>query len=391
MHPMAQAQVDTSSNRLEALDGLRCIAVLAVMLYHYLWFWTSAGRGENIVAYDAAFSSFPFAAIGGLGVNLFFVISGFVILMTLERTSTLAEFAVRRFVRLWPPIVLFGTFTFVFINLNGPAALAVSVPEYLISLLFVPPQHVGGLLGATGWTWLDGAYWSLWVEVRFYAVVGAFYFLMPGNFIRRWTLFECATLTIGVANVLSGIGALDKLDGLVFQKYVPYFSLGLASYLSFTARAGPEVKRLMWITLTHLGFTMAVYVSKLEQWDAMFLVQYGLGQAAILYVFYRLMWRRDRMRWLEAQPLVRMGQASYGTYLLHQNVGLSLLALPIFATVPFAIGGIVMVSLLVIGVSMLSYDYFERPVQRYLLGIWKRRWLTRADTKMAVIGERKTD
>ena len=69
-----------TSQRPEGLappDSLRAIAILSVVFYHYFFFWTPASRGVPLVAYGDAFAGIPFVAVGYLGVNLFFVISGF--------------------------------------------------------------------------------------------------------------------------------------------------------------------------------------------------------------------------------------------------------------------------------------------------------------------------
>src|SRR6187200_1820250 len=71
--------------RLRGLDGLRGIAVLAVMAYHY---------DEQRAHY------------GLLGVEMFFVISGFVILMTMEKTNSLFAFVWHRAARLYPAYLL---------------------------------------------------------------------------------------------------------------------------------------------------------------------------------------------------------------------------------------------------------------------------------------------
>src|SRR5262250_3203475 len=76
-------------SRLEELDVLRGLAALAVVVFHY------SGHATRY------FTGFPFHFTVGLhGVELFFVISGFVIFMTLERTARLRDFAVSRFSRL---------------------------------------------------------------------------------------------------------------------------------------------------------------------------------------------------------------------------------------------------------------------------------------------------
>jgi peptidoglycan/LPS O-acetylase OafA/YrhL len=95
--------------RLPALDSLRAIAALAVLFFHY------ANGYEHVVGPHAR--PVPNVEWGHSGVDLFFVISGFVIAWTLDRSSSLADFALGRFARLYPAylagaaitgIVIFG-------------------------------------------------------------------------------------------------------------------------------------------------------------------------------------------------------------------------------------------------------------------------------------------
>ena len=83
-----------SSVRLVELDALRGIAAMAVVAYHYTTHYA------NQIGHMTPLR-FGFPA-GNYGVHLFFLISGFVIFMTLERTRNAMDFVVSRFSRLYP-------------------------------------------------------------------------------------------------------------------------------------------------------------------------------------------------------------------------------------------------------------------------------------------------
>ena len=86
--------------RIETLDLLRAVAVLAVVLFHYAFRGAAADGFTHISWADAA----PFAKYGYLGVQLFFVISGFVIAYSADgRTAT--AFAIARVSRIYPGFV----------------------------------------------------------------------------------------------------------------------------------------------------------------------------------------------------------------------------------------------------------------------------------------------
>ena len=83
--------------RIAILDGFRAVAIIFVMLFHYFTVW------KDLYPYGDAFAGW--FSHGYLGVHFFFIISGFVISMTLCRCATPSEFAVKRFARLWECIV----------------------------------------------------------------------------------------------------------------------------------------------------------------------------------------------------------------------------------------------------------------------------------------------
>jgi peptidoglycan/LPS O-acetylase OafA/YrhL len=89
-----KTRAKTDRSRYLELDSLRGIAVLAVVLYHYTF------------AYDFHFKLFSdhkfYLYHGNLAVPLFFVISGFVIFLTLEKSKRKTDFLVSRFSRLYP-------------------------------------------------------------------------------------------------------------------------------------------------------------------------------------------------------------------------------------------------------------------------------------------------
>ena len=73
-------------HRIEYLDGQRGLAILLVVLFH------AYARWPERVPYHDAYANIPVFAYGWVGVELFFLVSGFVILMTLERCSSAGEF-----------------------------------------------------------------------------------------------------------------------------------------------------------------------------------------------------------------------------------------------------------------------------------------------------------
>lgn len=204
--------------RLRALDGLRLIAALMVAVYHY------AGRdGEVSRAWGTSPGlQFPtlhgFAAYGCLGVQVFFVISGFVICMS-GWGRPLRSFVASRVSRLMPAYwaaVLLVTAVFA---LPPVVFEAVSPSDALVNLtLLQQPLGVDRVLGVC---------WTLWAEIRFYALF-ALCVVLPGANRRRVVVF-CAGWTMAAA--IAQTAHQPLLDVVLMPAYAPFFVGGVGLYL----------------------------------------------------------------------------------------------------------------------------------------------------------------
>lgn len=143
-------------DRISTLDGLRVVAILMVMLYHFYYRYLGSHYAYHIEIPQV----FKY---GYLGVELFFIISGFVITLTLTKANSFVEFMKKRFIRLVPAMVICSSITFVFINLFDTANLfpnSKSIENLFTSFTFVNPEIINKLF-STNLAYTDGAYWSL--------------------------------------------------------------------------------------------------------------------------------------------------------------------------------------------------------------------------------------
>jgi peptidoglycan/LPS O-acetylase OafA/YrhL len=107
---MGQA-TGTKSARLLELDGLRGLAALSVVLYHYTYMYNQffGHRTKPLATFSR----------GMFGVDLFFIISGFVILMTVSRADNVLDFVVSRLSRIYPVYWVAIAFTFITLTISG--------------------------------------------------------------------------------------------------------------------------------------------------------------------------------------------------------------------------------------------------------------------------------
>ncbi|MFC8132371.1 acyltransferase family protein [Streptomyces sp. NPDC057302] len=295
--------------RLRALDGLRLIAALMVAGYHY------GGRdGEISEAWGSSPSlQFPTAhswfAYGCLGVQIFFVISGFVICMSGWGRPLRAFFASRASRLLpsyWAAIVLV---TAVF-ALPVVAYEAVSPSDALVNLTMLQqPLGVDRVLGVC---------WTLWAELRFYALF-ALCVVLPGANRARVILF-CAVWTL--AAVIAEGANEPLLDLVLMPEYAPFFIGGIGIYLVHRDRKDLTawgIVGVSWLIGQHYAVDRLWHAPNPDFFS--YRTSFGIiavvtaGFAAVLLIALGALHRVD-WPWLTVA-----GALTYPFYLVHEHLG----------------------------------------------------------------------
>src|SRR5688572_23269372 len=111
---MTDLATSSPVNRIDLIDAFRGLAILLVIFFHYYYRFAPPLHNVNLYPYEPV--QFPLATYGFYGVQLFFIISGFVINQSLEKSSSWSVFLKHRFVRLFPAMLLCSTITFLFIS-----------------------------------------------------------------------------------------------------------------------------------------------------------------------------------------------------------------------------------------------------------------------------------
>src|ERR1700712_4874593 len=174
LKPVAPGE-GTSSRRIQDLDAFRALAILAVMCFHFSYRWRPP---NDPVDYYGFHGTVPWFQFGGLGVQFFFIISGFVIFMTIEAFASVADFGVRRLSRLYPTYLCCMIVTFLLVRYLGSPEGEPSLRQLLVGFSMASPSF--------GVLWVDGAYWSLLVEAKFYVYIAVLYFAFRRHFALAW-------------------------------------------------------------------------------------------------------------------------------------------------------------------------------------------------------------
>ncbi len=288
--------------RVNEIDLLRFLAALSVLFFHYTFRGYAEG-GMSLVSYP---SFAPFTKYGYLGVQLFFMISGFVILMTASGGS-LRSFVVSRLVRLYPAFWACCTITFAAILVFGEPRFTASMDQYLTNM-----SMLSGFVGVPS---IDGSYWSLFVELKFYALVSV---VLAIRRIHQTQIFLIIWL---VSSIVLEMLPVDKLRYFLLVDYSSYFIAGAMYFLVWSKG----------LSLTRVGvivssWGLAIYQSvknlpRLEEFYSTTMSHYvvvGIITSIFLVMFLVSIQRTGfigRNRWLMA------GVLTYPLYLLHQYVG----------------------------------------------------------------------
>ncbi len=323
--------------RLGQVDALRGVAALAVALFHFTSrFVELYGSGQT-----------PLVAVrhGHLGVNLFFIISGFVIFMTLARTQRPMDFIVSRFSRLFPSYWAAIVLTFLVMLWLGLPHKAVGLKDALANFLMI---H-----GIFGVPHVDGVYWTLEVEMLFYAGMFLLYRL-------RW-LGQTHWVLLGMLGVRLLYTVMERVWGidlpwiafrLLILQYIPWFSLGICIYqLSQTSPAQSRAWPLGVATAAIL--TLAIVESVL------------MGALALAFASMVFLAASGHLRWLEWPVFIWLGAISYPLYLLHENIGWSVQLRLLAAGVPIDVTILLVLALALAAATAMTHSV-ERPAMRWI-------------------------
>jgi peptidoglycan/LPS O-acetylase OafA/YrhL len=303
----ASLQAPKRSGRLYELDLLRFIAAFSVLLFHYS-FRGYAKDHYTVVPY---LWIAPVTKYGYLGVSLFFLISGFVILMTASAGST-RHFVISRLVRLYPAFWVCCTCTFL-VMLGVGHGKAPTLREYAVNLTML-----NGFVGVRS---IDAVYWSLFVELKFYALV--FLVLLLGQMGRVKALLAVWLASYAVCTFWH----VKYVSALLIPEFAPYFIAGAFFFLIWQEGAS-LYKGLMiaaclaLIEVQSLRDTAEVATTYHTHMNAL---APAVALAAFFVVFFLIATGRTR-RWANRR-FVLLGALTYPLYLIHQNVGYALLNL----------------------------------------------------------------
>ena len=331
----------SDSRHLAALDGLRGLAVLIVILSH------SSGRGMALAPW------LNFSGIGHVGVYLFFVLSGYLLTNNLMEGQTLAQFYLRRIFRIVPLYFLVLTCVIAY------QAFGYYSPRYL---------HISG--GAEGallhFLFLkgDGVFWTLAAEFSFYLLLPLIVHALK-RFGWRWlvvasSIYFVAFLALEKFKI--HVLPLKFVDIAHRSQFLDVFACGiLAAYL-------PRTWSDKWVPNIFFGLLALTLICVSSNFLGAQQPAYGLRWLSLFYgavfglaVVCAVEGGAPQMYWLGSPILAFIGKLGFGIYLLH---------FPVFQIVNVFVDSSPLIRLAVampftVGVAWLAYQLIERPLIRF--------------------------
>lgn len=326
--------------RFEELDALRGIAALMVVLFHFTMFREQAALGFKL---------------GVTGVDLFFMISGFVIYMSLNRVKTSAEFIINRLSRLYPTYWACVTLTFLSYLVID---FFVKHHVYPLSFYMLYLANMTMFQFYLGQPDLDGPYWTMIIEMIFYiSVLLLFRFRLLGKLTSIGMVLILLTLAaIYFFYEYPGVRFLIKWIPLL--SFTPLFLAGTLFYKIYTQKNQLVLRygtivfcMLSQIALFGYGGTSSGHINKTE-YALMLLVYFGVFA---LFVNHKL-------HFIVSKPTLFLGKISFALYLIHQHIGIGII-IPFFTTrlhLHFWIGATIALVCVIAIAAFITY-YIDIP------------------------------
>ncbi len=351
------------TNGITILDGFRVIAILVVLLFYFHYRFEGT-KYHYMLGFTHIFS------FGRLGVHFFFIISGFVITLTLQSCTNYLEFLKKRFIGLVPAMFVCSILTFSIFSIFDSSNLfpvSHSFGNLLISNTFINPSIINFLLG-TKTAYLDGAYWSLWVEICFYLIIGLVYFYNESKLLKNFAIISFRFILMYLLCVSSslrqiftpyfGFALFDNCK-IIVEKFFNIFGLSnwfLLGIILFRLYHNKSIKLVLFFTILFIFQTILV---KGNVSDILFL--FFVYILLLLFVY-----NPEKIAFLGSKVISKLGIVSYSVYLIHENIGVLIInKLSLyFGNTNWLIGLFLIVFFFLFGI--FSYNRLEKPLGKIL-------------------------
>jgi len=291
--------------RFKELDALRGISALAIVLFH--------------LSLRSPDSEFGFR-VGVTGVDLFFMISGFVIFLSLNRISSVTEFVVNRCSRLFPTYWTCLSLTFglqsVLFALQGhfkSGSLLVYLGNLTMFQYYLKLPNV------------DGPYWTLIIELLFYiSIASLFLFQKIKRIVPVFFFLIFFSVCVFTASVKWNLNLLPVFKLFPLLPHLPLFLAGILFYKLKSDALTVKETRIYWLGII-LCFVAKLLLATVGGTALGYISFNAYASALAVYFLIFTLFIRKHLTFLISRPTLFLGKISFAMYLIHQWMSSSLL------------------------------------------------------------------
>lgn len=336
------------TKRILELDAVRAFAAINLLLFHFTLVFQNKYGYSTPLGFDLPY--------GKYGVQLFFMLSGFVNAMTLLKKRDPKNFIAARFIRIFPSYWIVTLLNVILLSTFSMFAVTPDVSQFAANMTVMPK-----LFGYDCW---EPVTWTLQVEMLFYFVLMILFMGGALNNPLRTAMIICGISGFGVPLVHSVTaawpestyaGLAEFLSSLFILKWLPLFMMGMLLY-QIKIKNGNWIHNALGILAAAITFHIIDHRGHNPVATAMLFTMLVMSAYGKIPLF----------RW---KPLMIVSASSYALYLFHNNLGclfiktLDNLGIPSLAA--FALG------IVASFVFAVIYTYkFEQPFTKMLRDKW---------------------
>lgn len=285
--------------RIEELDALRGIAALIVVFFHF-----TMGRPEANIGFK----------YGTTGVDLFFIISGFVIFMSLTKVNNSVDFIINRVSRLYPTYWASVTFTFLLICI-------VSIIGNVGKINFI--HYLGNMTMFEFYLnmpYLDGAYWTMIIEMLFYCSILILFHFKKINYLNIIGISLSITVVVLTHCFYQNYSLVQFLiKWIPLLQFIPLFFAGTLFYNIFEK----NTKLFQNYSLILICLICQIFLFDYAGSYNRFLNHFEYSIMLIIHFTIFVLFVNNKLKWIVNKYTLYLGKISFALYLTHQFLSLS--------------------------------------------------------------------
>jgi len=337
------------SPRYKELDALRGFAALFVVFFHY----------TTHTPYAVSFLE-----LGVTGVDLFFIISGFVIFMSINKVSSAKEFIINRFSRLYPTywtVVTFTTVLCLVVSQYQTVAEPISLFKYAANMtMFQHYLRAGNI---------DGTYWTMIIEMVFYILIVILFRAGLLKYIIAIGLILLGITVVWDIFIEAYFLSFYKLIRYIFP-LINHFPLFFAGILFYKIANSPGANYRYYVLIC-LCLPVQVMLYNNGGSAQNYISQYSYGLMLLAYFFIFSLFIHQKLGFIVNKPALFFGKISFALYLIHQYLSIDVI-IPMLtkqANVNFMIAACLAFAVSV-GLSAFITYYIEVPLGKKIKSLF---------------------